>query len=172
MTTISESIAMAREAAHTEGDDRRQFVTFALGEQLYCVDIMAVREIRVSNAITKLPGAPDYVRGVINLRGTIVPVCDLRIRFGQGQTELARSHAVVIVAINNRLTGLLVDDVCDIVTVGLNEIAPVPETDVNRRNPFFQGLITQSETMLIVIALDRLIDSIGPAAQMPERAIA
>ncbi len=138
--------------------DTRQFVTFTLGEQQYCVDIMAVREIRAANVITPLPSAPDYVRGVINLRGTIVPIIDLRTRFALGRTDVNQG-IVVVVMIEGRLNGLLVDGVSDILTVRQNDIAAIPETDGETRNPFFDGLITQGEAMLIVIALAGLTRS-------------
>jgi purine-binding chemotaxis protein CheW len=142
--------------------DSRQFVTFLLGEQQYCVDIMAVREIRASNVVTPLPSAPDYVRGVTNLRGTIVPIIDLRTRFGLGRTEVSQG-VVVVVMIGGRLNGLLVDGVSDILTVRQADISPIPDTDGENRNPFFEGLVTQNDTMLIIVALDRLTKSQGPA---------
>lgn len=141
--------------------DTRQFVTFLLGEQQYCVDIMAVREIRASNVITPLPSAPDYVRGVTNLRGTIVPIIDLRTRFGLGRTEITQG-VVVVVMIGGRLNGLLVDGVSDILTVRQADISAIPETDGENRNPYFDGLVTQNDTMLIVVALDRLTKSQTP----------
>jgi purine-binding chemotaxis protein CheW len=157
-----------REAQNAR-DERQQFVTFALSGQQYCVDIMSVREIRMLQAITALPGAPDFVRGIINLRGTIVPICDPRLRFGIGQTAISPSHAVIVVSVQGRLTGMLVDEVLDIVTVARSEIAPIPDADCGRRNPFFQGLITQNDEMLIVVELDRLVEtgaSLDVAADM------
>jgi purine-binding chemotaxis protein CheW len=158
MTATFDRASSARAAVKAE-DERQQFVTFSLNGQHYCVDIMSVREIRMLQAITPLPGAPESVRGVINLRGTIVPICDPRLRFGQGRTDITASHAVVVVAVQGRLTGLLVDEVLDIVTVTRSEVAPVPDADGGRRNPFFHGLITQNEQMLIVIDLERLVDA-------------
>jgi purine-binding chemotaxis protein CheW len=164
MSVSVDHLTRKLEESGGEAAEKRQFVTFALGKQLFCVDIMSVREIRISNVITPLPGAPDFVRGVINLRGTIVPICDLRMRFGEGKTELAGSYSVVIVSIADRWVGLLVDEVCDILTADNSEMSPIPETDANRRNPFFHGLITQGDTMLIVVALDKLIDNFAPGA--------
>jgi purine-binding chemotaxis protein CheW len=158
MTTAIERAVSGREAPKTQ-DERQQFVTFSLNGQQYCVDIMSVREIRMLQAITALPGAPDSIRGVINLRGTIVPICDPRLRFGQGRTKITPSHAVVVVSVAGRLTGLLVDEVLDIVTVPRSEVAPIPDADSGRRNPFFQGLITQDDQMLIVIDLERLVEA-------------
>lgn len=143
-------------------ESRRQFVTFILSGQSYCIDIMAVREIRISSAVTALPGAPEYIRGVINLRGTIVPVCDLGIRFGQSKTDLENSHAVVIAMINGKLTGLLVNEVCDILEVSTDEISPVPEAETGRRNPMFSGIISKGDTMLIVVALENLVTDTAP----------
>src|SRR5437764_1187619 len=94
-----------------EDGDLQQFVSFTVSEQNYCVDIMAVREIKAWTGVTTLPNSPSYVRGVVNLRGTIVPVIDLRMRFGQGRTETSPGHVVVIVAIGEAQNGLLVDGV-------------------------------------------------------------
>ena len=138
-----------------------QFVAFTIGEQNYCVDIMSVREIRAWTGATPLPNTADYVRGVINLRGSIVPIVDLRIRFGLGETEPTKSHVVVIVAIEDRLNGLLVDSVSDILSVSADDIAAIPETDVGSRVRYLDGLITKEDRMVALIALDRVIDEIS-----------
>jgi purine-binding chemotaxis protein CheW len=138
-----------------------QFVAFTIGEQNYCVDIMSVREIRAWTGATPLPNTAEHVRGVINLRGSIVPIVDLRIRFGQGETEPTSSHVVVIVAIEERLNGLLVDSVSDILSVSADDIAEIPETDIGSRVCYLDGLITEEDRMVAVIALDRVIDEIS-----------
>jgi purine-binding chemotaxis protein CheW len=103
-----------------------EFISFAIGDEQYGVDIMAVREIKGWAEITHLPKQPDYVRGVLNLRGAIVPIVDLRCRFGQGQTETSPLHIVIIVLIGGRQVGLIGDRVLDIVAVEANQIQPVP----------------------------------------------
>ena len=138
-----------------------QFVAFTIGEQNYCVDIMSVREIRAWTGATPLPNTADYVRGVINLRGSIVPIVDLRTRFGLGETEPTTSHVVVIVAIEERLNGLLVDSVSDILSVSADDIAAIPDTDVGSRVRYLDGLITEEDRMVALIALDRVIDEIS-----------
>ena len=139
-----------------ESDDAgvRQFVSFVVGDQHYCIDIMAVREIKAWTGTTALPNSPAHIRGVINLRGVIVPVIDLRKRFGQDFTEPTPAHVIVIVAIGDTQSGLLVDGVSDIVTVHRKDIAPIP--NMEGQNPFFQGLITGQEKLMAVIALDQL----------------
>src|SRR2546429_6587463 len=103
-----------------------QFISFAIGEDQYGVDIMAVREIKGWSEITHLPKQPEYVRGVLNLRGVIVPIIDLRCRFGQGLTEATALHIVIIVQIASRQVGLLADRVLDIVSFETNQVQPVP----------------------------------------------
>ena len=154
-TEISETDG---QTAEDTGNAALQFIAFDIGDQWYCVDIMMVREIRAWTGTTALPNTADFIRGVINLRGAIVPIIDLRIRFGQGKTDPTKSHVVVIVAIGDRLNGLLVDAVSDILTLDQEDIAPIPETDGNAQNPYLDGLITQDERMIALIALDRLIE--------------
>ena len=107
---------------------RTEFISFAIGNDQYGVDIMAVREIKGWSDVTHLPKQPDYVRGVLNLRGAIVPIVDLRCRFGQGLTETSPLHIVIIVQIGGRQIGLIGDRVLDIVAVEGGDIQPVPRT--------------------------------------------
>jgi purine-binding chemotaxis protein CheW len=148
---------MSTTATESDDADMRQFVSFVVGEQNYCVDIMAVREIKAWTGITALPNSPAHIRGVINLRGAIVPVIDLRKRFGQDFTDPTPSHVIVIVAVGDIQNGLLVDGVSDIVTVNRKDIAPIPNMEGEAKNPYFQGLITNQENLVAVIALDQLV---------------
>src|SRR5438445_5536879 len=93
-----------------------EFISFSIGDDQYGVDIMAVREIKGWSNVTHLPKQPDYVRGVLNLRGVMVPIIDLRCRFGQGMTEATAIHIVIIVQVGSRPVGLLADRVLDIVS--------------------------------------------------------
>lgn len=135
-----------------------QYVAFSVGEQDYGIDIISVREIRAWTGTTSLPNTAGFVLGVINLRGVILPIVDLRARFGQGDTEPTTNHVVVIVAISGRLVGLLVDAVLDILTVVEEDISPIPDTGGDERNPYLNGLITQNDRMIATIALERLVD--------------
>ena len=133
-----------------------QLVTFTLGNEEYGIDIMAVREIKVWTETTSLPNTPEFVRGVINLRGIIVPIFDLRDRFGQGRTTPTNTHVVIIIAVDSRIIGILVDAVSDILTIKDSEICPVPETEKNMENAFLSGLVTISEKMVALIAPEKL----------------
>ncbi len=139
----------------------QQMVAFTLGELSYCVDIMSVREIRAWSDTTDLPNTADFVCGVINLRGAVIPIIDLRKRFGQGETDPTKTHVVVIVAIDDKLNGLLVDAVTDILTIRTDNVQAIPETDGETQNPYLDGLIRQGDGMVALIALDRLLDKVN-----------
>jgi purine-binding chemotaxis protein CheW len=134
-----------------------QFITFAIGDDQYGVDIMAVREIKGWSDITHLPNQPEYVRGVLNLRGVIVPIIDLRCRFGQGITEASPTHIVIIVQIANRPVGLLADRVLDIVSFESSKVQPVPRIAAASRVNFLAGLVTVDETMIALMDLRYLL---------------
>ena len=134
-----------------------QFISFAIGDDQYGVDIMAVREIKGWSEITHLLKQPDYVRGVLNLRGVIVPIIDLRCRFGQGVTEATALHIVIIVQVGSRPVGLLADRVLDIVSFDSSQIQPVPRIAQASRIDFLSGLVTIDNTMIALIDLQNLL---------------
>jgi len=148
-----------RGTAHAGGPgaDLTQFVSFAIGADQYGVDIMSVREIKGWSEITHLPKQPDYVRGVLNLRGVMVPIVDLRCRFGQGMTEATPVHIVIIVQIGTRQVGLLGDRVLDIVTIEPSQIQPVPRVARGLRIDFLSGLVTIEGGMIALIDLPHLL---------------
>src|SRR6202042_1967157 len=134
-----------------------QLISFAIGDDQYGVDIMAVREIKGWTEITHLPKQPDYVRGVVNLRGVIVPIIDLRCRFGQGFTEATPLHIVIIVQIGTKPIGLLADRVLDIVSLDPSQIQPVPRIAQASRVEFLSGLVTIENAMIALIDLPNLL---------------
>jgi purine-binding chemotaxis protein CheW len=134
-----------------------QFISFAIGDDQYGVDIMAVREIKGWSNVTHLPKQPDYVRDVLNLRGCIVPIIDLRCRFGEGLTETTPLHIVIIVQIGGRQVGLIGDRVLDIVSVDASQIQQVPRTAQGATTDFLSGLVTHDNTMIALIDLHSLL---------------
>lgn len=134
-----------------------QIISFAIDNDQYGVDIMAVREIKGWSEITHLPRQPDSVRGVLNLRGAIVPIIDLRCRFGQGLTEASPIHVVIIVQVGTRQVGLLADRVLDIVSFDSNQVQPVPKIAQASRIDFLSGLLTVENAMIALIDLHNLL---------------
>jgi purine-binding chemotaxis protein CheW len=134
-----------------------EFISFAIGDEQYGVDIMAVREIKEWSGVTQLPKQPDYMRGVLNLRGVMVPIIDLRCRFGQGLTDATPVHVVIVVNIDGKTVGLLADRVLDIVSVEGAQVQPVPQVSRGSQANFLSGLVTIDTTMIALINLKNLL---------------
>src|SRR5258706_3370733 len=152
-----------------------QFISFAIGDDQYGVDIMAVREIKGWSQITQLPRQPDYMRGVLNLRGIMVPIIDLRCRFSQGMTEATALHIVIVVQIGARHVGLLADRVLDIVGINASQVQPVPRIAQGTRADFLSGLVTIESGMIALIDLSHLLSvsvGDGETAAAGEQAVA
>jgi purine-binding chemotaxis protein CheW len=158
--TLTPENAAQRVAAHQSAsgaDDIIEFISFSIGDDQYGVQIMSVREIKGWSGITHLPKQPEYVRGVLNLRGVMVPIIDLRCRFGQGKTEATAMHVVIIVQIGDKLVGILADRVLDIVSFEDAKIQPVPNVGQGAEADFLSGLITIDDNLLALIDLENLV---------------
>jgi purine-binding chemotaxis protein CheW len=153
------------EGSEKTAAEKTELISFAIGNDQYGVDIMAVREIKGWSDITHLPKQPEYVRGVLNLRGVIVPIVDLRCRFGQGMTEASALHIVIIVQIDERLVGLLADRVLDIVSFDASQVQPVPQTASTAQIDFLSGLVTVDGAMIALINLPHLFKAEAGAVQ-------
>ncbi|KLN59929.1 chemotaxis protein CheW [Kiloniella spongiae] len=145
--------------ALAESSGQEQYITFTVGEQEYGVDIMSVREIKGWVETTLLPNTPDYMRGVLNLRGVIVPIFDLRCRFGLGETEATNLHVIVIIAVKERMVGILVDTVSDILTVSNSDIRDVPKMETLIEEEYLSGLVTIEERMVALLNQEKLFDT-------------
>lgn len=136
----------------------RQYISFTIGDEEYGVDVMAIREIKGWIAATELPKTPPFIRGVINLRGAIVPILDLRARFTGMRTEASERHVIIVVAIGSRVAGILVDAVADIISVATSDIQPVPQLDHGTTASFLAGLVTVDGRMVALLDLERIYD--------------
>jgi purine-binding chemotaxis protein CheW len=150
---------LKRRGDATAAEGEVQFVTFAVDDEQYGVEIMAVREIKGWSEIKHLPKQPDYVRGVLNLRGVMVPIIDLRCRFAQGLTEATPVHVVIVVQIEGQLVGLLADRVLDIVSFDAKQIQPVPRVSHSAHLDFLSGLVTIENSMIALIDLSQLFSA-------------
>jgi purine-binding chemotaxis protein CheW len=159
--------SFGQEGLASASDNLVQFISFAIGDDQYGVDIMAVREIKEWTEITHLPKQPEYVRGVLNLRGVIVPIIDLRCRFGQGLTEATPLHVIIIVQIEHQLVGLLADRVSDIISIDTAKIKMVPKVAQSARLDFLSGIVTVENSMIALIELSNLISQPVAAEAKP-----
>ncbi len=137
--------------------DRREMVAFRMGAQEYCVDIRSVLEIRGWAPATSLPQSPPYVRGVINLRGTVLPIIDLGARLGLSVEAPTARHVIIVARISNKTVGLLVEAVSDILTVGEETIQPTPDMSCDTVRAFVKGIIPVDGGMISLISLDGLL---------------
>ena len=159
MNTFSQT-AVADQA----GSDSSQFLTFHLADQEYGVDILSVREIRGWSGVTTLPNVPDYVRGVINLRGEVVPIIDLRARFGLESAEYGPATVVIMLNLGaarnqqQREFGIVVDAVAEVHTFDTDTIKPAPDFDTAIDESYIMGLTTQGEQMIILLRPERLLN--------------
>jgi purine-binding chemotaxis protein CheW len=135
----------------------RELISFRIGAQEFCVDIMAVREIRGWTQATALPQSPDFVRGVINLRGAVLPIVDLAARLGFESSETTARHVIIVAQIGPQLIGLLVDAVSDILTVTDDLIQPTPDVASDTAKTFVRGLMAIEGRMISLIGLDHVL---------------
>lgn len=144
--------------------NRTELISFRIGTQEFCVDVMSVREIRGWTPTTPLPHAPTYVRGVINLRGVVLPVVDLGGRLGLSMTDPTARHVIIVTRIGNQIVGLLVDAVCDILTVSENAIQTTPDLEYDTNKTFVRGLLPIDGRMISLITLENVLPAEAKAA--------
>ncbi|CAK0742381.1 purine-binding chemotaxis protein CheW [uncultured Gammaproteobacteria bacterium] len=158
---------MAASTSHEE-----QYVTFTVGAEEYGVKILSVREIRGWTPESRLPNLADYVRGVVNLRGIIIPIFDLRARFGGGCTEVTKLHVVVVIQVGERTRGILVDAISDILTIGHDQIKPPPTLDSSMvEAQYLSGLYTCDQRMVTLLDVTKLFaEETGEEEHLAQRA--
>ncbi len=140
-----------------EGGHAQEYLTFILGPEEYAIDILKVQEIRGYDAVTTIANAPAFIKGVINLRGTIVPIVDLRIKFNVGVAEYTPFTVVIILNLGTRVVGVVVDSVSDVTMLRADQISPTPEFAATVDTQYILGLGTLDDRMLIVIDIERLM---------------
>ena len=138
---------------------KSEYLTFTLGTEEYGADILKVQEIRRYGTVTRIPDAPDFIKGVINLRGTIVPVVDMRIKFKLGAPVYNDLTVMIILNVAGRVVGLVVDGVSDVVDLTPEQVRPAPELGATVGAQFLTGIGTLDERMLILVDLEKLMTS-------------
>ncbi|HJV88216.1 MAG TPA: chemotaxis protein CheW [Noviherbaspirillum sp.] len=134
-----------------------EFLAFNLGGEEYGINIQTVQELRGCEAVTHIANAPDWLKGVINLRGAIVPIVDLRIKFNLGQVEYNAVTVVIIANVAGRVIGMVVDNVSDVITLEPSQVKPVPEVGSALDTGYMIGIGTLAERMLILIDIEQLM---------------
>ncbi len=170
---MTNQVAGQKDAAAAAGS--HQVLTFTLGEETYGVDILRVQEIRGWSPVTRIPQAPAHVLGVLNLRGSIVPIVDLRMRFSLERAEYTPLTVIIVLSVESpvgrRDFGLVVDGVSDVIDVGASDVKPVPDMGERVSTEFIEGLAAVSGRMLMLLDIDQLIGGdVTGAALLPAAA--
>ena len=137
----------------------RELLTFTLGSEEYGIDILKVQEIRGYDAVTTIANSPEFIKGVINLRGIIVPIVDMRIKFGLGNVTYNNLTVVIILNIANRVVGIVVDGVSDVIALTPDQLKAAPEFSGAMDTQYITGLGTVDERMIIVVDIEKLMTS-------------
>lgn len=160
MSSPTQSISAAGNHSNQAGTNgRNEFLAFTLGQEEYGIDILKVQEIRGYEAVTRIANAPEFLKGVINLRGIIVPVVDMRIKFKLGTPTYDQFTVVIILNIGGRIMGMVVDSVSDVITLVQEQIKPAPDMGTAFDADYLIGLGTVEERMLILVDIDKLMSS-------------
>lgn len=168
---MSTQVAEQKNAAVEAGS--HQVLTFTLGEETYGVDILRVQEIRGYSAVTRIPQAPAHVLGVLNLRGSIVPIVDMRMRFSLERAEYTPLTVIIVLSVESsvgrRDFGVVVDGVSDVIDVAVSDIKPAPEMGAHVSTEFIEGLAAVGDRMVMLLDIDQLIggDVTGVAPPLP-----
>ena len=149
---------MIKDRHHTDNSNGiDEFLTFTLGKEEYGIDILKVQEIRGYDSVTTIANSPKFIKGVINLRGIIVPIVDMRIKFNLGNVEYNQFTVVIILNIGKRVVGMVVDGVSDVITLTSAQIKPAPEFGSTFDTEYLTGLGTIDERMLILVDIEKLM---------------
>jgi purine-binding chemotaxis protein CheW len=136
-----------------------EFLTFRLGNEEYGIEILKVQEIRGYDSVTQIANAPDFIKGVVNLRGIIVPILDMRIKFRLDRVEYNQFTVVIILNVAGRVMGIVVDGVSDVIELEANQVRPAPEFGAVIDTEYITGLGTVAERMLILIDIEKLMSN-------------
>lgn len=153
----NQSAAGTHNESSEESDYVQEYLTFTLGAEEYAIDILRVQEIRGYDAVTTIANSPEFIKGVINLRGIIVPIVDMRIKFKVGKVEYTPFTVVIILNVGNRVVGMVVDSVSDVIALEPGHIRAAPEFASSVDTDYILGLGTVGERMLIVVDIEKLV---------------
>jgi purine-binding chemotaxis protein CheW len=153
-TATHEPLAQEHDASQRTGS--MQVVSFKLGDETYGIEITKIREIILVGEITQIPETPAYVKGLINLRSTVIPVIDLRSRFSLAAAELTAESRIMVLHVGSRTIGIVVDSVNEVLRVTGEQISPAPPTVASSGNGYMTGLVRLKEDLLILLDVDRL----------------
>ena len=148
------------DGTNSEASQVQQYLTFLLHEEIYGLDILKVREIRGYDTVTRIANTPEFIKGVINLRGNIIPIVDLRLKFNMRHATYDELTVVIILDVGDRIVGVVVDGVSDVVELNSEQIRQVPDISAKIDTRYITGLATLDEKMMILINIEKLMNMV------------
>jgi purine-binding chemotaxis protein CheW len=139
--------------------DDNQFLTFMLQEEEFGIEILRVQEIKGLSRITPIPNMPDYIRGVMNLRGTVVPIVDLRSKFGMPGTDYNQFTVIIVVTIGEKVTGLVVDAVSDVLNIAHDDVEPASDVGIDADVSFVSGIAKSGDRLITLLNMEKLVNA-------------
>lgn len=158
MSTITQDLP-TQEALHHEATGTMQLVSFRLAQEEYGIEITKVQEIILMGEITRVPQTPDYIKGLINLRSTVIPIVDLRLRFGLAQDKTSDETRIMVVNVGGKTIGIIVDAVSEVLRISEDQIAPPPPTVAGLKRDYLTGLVKLDNRLLILLDIDKILGS-------------
>jgi len=134
-----------------------QFLTFSLGQEEYGIELLKVQEIKGYSAITPIPNTPPHIKGVMNLRGAVIPIVDLRIRFAMEAIEYTQFHVIIVINVGTKVMGLLVDAVSDVLNVVPEDIRPAPDFGAHADTRFISGMASAGDKVAVLLDIETLL---------------
>jgi purine-binding chemotaxis protein CheW len=144
--------------------DIEQYLTFTLGDEHYGIEILKVQEIKGHSGITPIPNTPPYLKGIMNLRGTVIPVVDLRTRFSLDAQEYTKFTVIIVVTVGQKIVGLVVDAVSDVLDIPHAQVRPAPDLGARTDTRFISGLANVGEKLVVLLDIERLLSENDMAA--------
>ena len=163
MSTVTQA-SLSVDSSHVEGAGSLQLVSFGLAQEEYGIEITKVQEIILMGEITRVPQTPDYIKGLINLRSTVIPIVDLRLRFGLEQREATDETRIMVVNVAGKTIGIIVDAVSEVLRISQEQISPPPPTVAGLGHDYLTGLVKLESRLLILLDIDKILGEQDVAA--------
>lgn len=163
MASALDTTSSIAEQQNRRASEGNQYLSFILGDEHYGVDILRVQEIKGYTAVTRIPNTPDFIKGVLNLRGAIVPIVDLRAKFGMDKVDATMFTVIVVVVVKDRVMGIVVDAVSDVLDIAAKEIQPAPNFGAKVDTSFIHSIAKSGDKLITLLDIDRVLstDDIG-----------
>ncbi len=150
-------------------DGAGQYLAFALGDEEYGIELLKVQEIKGYSPVTHIPNSPKHIKGVMNLRGTVIPIVDLRVRFGMTEIEYTKFNVIIVINVGSKIMGLLVDAVSDVLNVAPGDLRPAPDFGTRADTRFINGMVSTGDRIAVLLDITALLNDDSASDTLSEK---